>query len=576
MRPARGIALAVGLVLIAGGLGIGVRALYAGKAVPGTRVGSLEVGGMTARQISEAVAKKAAGVTELKYTYQGKAYAMSATDIGLEYDVEATGRDAVAAGRSNFFKPLLAALGATAPALDPHVSFNDVIVRQKLADQTAGLVQPVKNAAVVRRGTEFRITHEEPGKVVDPGGNVRTARMALAQFSGTTPLYIRESQPDIQADTLAPARAYAEQLVRKPLTIKAGEKSFTVEAPTLATWVKFVRIDQQEGVPITSQVTLMPRLDEVMDIGQADEPITDNPGRTLYATIDEAKVGEYVASIASDVETPPANARLSFTNGQLQVVGEAKDGTAIDRKAAVGTIAAAMRAPERKAQLAVVGSPAEIRRETLGSLGITSKIGSSTTYFDGSPVNRTYNIAVGAKRFDGILIKPGEDFSFNKALGDVGPETGYRPELVIKENKTAPEYGGGLCQVSTTMFRAALAAGLPITARTNHSYAVKYYAPIGMDATIYPPYPDLRFKNNTGRYILVQTRQEGAQVTFDFYGTVDGRTSTTQILYINATEADGGTAAFRYTVNGGPEPIDRVFTSTYQPHSKFPISNSLN
>ncbi len=290
---------------------------------------------------------------------------------------------------------------------------------------------------------------------------------------------------------------------------------------------------------------------------------------TLAADINREAVGLYVPDLAAAVDRPPVNARLAFADGQLTITGEPRDGLVVDRPAAVAELTEAAKARET-AEIKVVSKPADIRRETLPNLGIKTLIGSATTTFAGSPPNRTYNIGVGASKFNGVLIKPGEEFSFNQVLGDVGPETGYREELVIKENKTVPEYGGGLCQVSTTMFRAAMATGLPITARTNHAYAVHYYAPIGMDATIYPPYPDMKFVNNTPGYILVQTSQAGNSLTYQFFGTNDGRTSRTEVVSINATEENGGTASFRYVVEGGPDPIDRIFSSTYRPQKDFP------
>jgi vancomycin resistance protein YoaR len=298
-------------------------------------------------------------------------------------------------------------------------------------------------------------------------------------------------------------------------------------------------------------------------------PTVSNAKPTLAATINREAVGLYVPQLADEVDRPPVNARLNFADGKLSIVGESQDGLVVDRSTAVSELAKAAKNRE-VAQVKVVAKPAEIRQETLPKLGINTLIGSATTTFAGSPVNRTYNIGVGASKFNGILIKPGEEFSFNDVLGDVGPETGYREELVIKENKTVPEYGGGLCQVSTTMFRAAMAAGLPITARSNHAYAVHYYAPIGMDATIYPPYPDMKFVNNTKGYILVQTSQVGTSLTYQFFGTDDGRKAHTEIMSIAATEENGGTASFRYVVDGGPKPINQVFTSVYKPQKDFP------
>jgi vancomycin resistance protein YoaR len=108
-------------------------------------------------------------------------------------------------------------------------------------------------------------------------------------------------------------------------------------------------------------------------------------------------------------------------------------------------------------------------------------------------------------------------------LGPVDGEHGYLPELVIKGNKTTPEFGGGLCQIGTTVFRSALATGLPIVERTNHSYRVSYYEPAGTDATIYDPRPDFKFLNDTGHHILIQANLGKNDIAFEFWGTLDGR-----------------------------------------------------
>jgi vancomycin resistance protein YoaR len=164
-----------------------------------------------------------------------------------------------------------------------------------------------------------------------------------------------------------------------------------------------------------------------------------------------------------------------------------------------------------------------ITTSNAADLGIKKIIGTGFSNFAGSPSNRRHNIAVGAAAVNGTLIKPETEFSLLKILGKVDARAGYLPELVIKENKTTPEYGGGLCQIGTTAFRAALASGLPITERRNHSYRVVYYEPAGTDATIYDPAPDFKFKNDTGNYILIQSRIEGNNIYFDFWGTSDGR-----------------------------------------------------
>ena len=167
-------------------------------------------------------------------------------------------------------------------------------------------------------------------------------------------------------------------------------------------------------------------------------------------------------------------------------------------------------------------APTLVVDDYLRSRGITELIASGHTTFRGSPTNRIHNINVGMQRFNGILIPQGEEFSFNTHLGPVNASTGYRPELVIKSFGTVPEYGGGLCQVSTTMYRAALLSGLDITERSNHSYAVSYYSQVlghGLDASIYIGVKDLRFLNNSDADILVHSYTIGNAAYFDFYGT---------------------------------------------------------
>jgi vancomycin resistance protein YoaR len=179
--------------------------------------------------------------------------------------------------------------------------------------------------------------------------------------------------------------------------------------------------------------------------------------------------------------------------------------------------------------------------------GIQELIGRATTPFTGSPRNRVSNIKNGVRFLSGITIQPGEEFSTLGTLGTIDNTTGYLPELVIKGDRTVPEFGGGLCQVSTTLFRTALDAGLPITARRNHSFRVGYYEKDGngnyigpgLDATIYEPNLDLKFRNDTGNSILIVGYVQGTKVTFEMYGTQDGRTSEIDGPY-TLTETSAG------------------------------------
>lgn len=205
------------------------------------------------------------------------------------------------------------------------------------------------------------------------------------------------------------------------------------------------------------------------------------------------------------------------------------------------------------------------------NLGITELIGRGESKFNSSPANRRHNIAVGVQKMQGVIIKPGEEFSFNKYLGPVEADQGFLPELVIKAEGTIPELGGGLCQVSSTTFRAAMHAGLPITQRRNHSYAVSYYAPQGTDATIYPGVIDLKFVNDTGNSILIWPYfKTDNYLIFDFYGTYDGREVKLNQPVVYDKKSDGSMKATwtRTVTKNGVTTTDK-FASNYLPPALF-------
>jgi vancomycin resistance protein YoaR len=162
--------------------------------------------------------------------------------------------------------------------------------------------------------------------------------------------------------------------------------------------------------------------------------------------------------------------------------------------------------------------------EELKEVGIKELISGGETDFSYSPRNRISNINTGLSKFAGHIVEPGEEFVFGDVLGPVDGSTGYLKELVIKGPKTVPEFGGGLCQVSTTAYRAVLAAGYPVTARRNHSYAVSYYKPLGLDATVYPPSVEMQFVNDTPNHMLIQSFTVGNKAYYNFYGTKTNRT----------------------------------------------------
>ncbi|MBT4349750.1 hypothetical protein HOD19_03175 [bacterium] len=246
----------------------------------------------------------------------------------------------------------------------------------------------------------------------------------------------------------------------------------------------------------------------------------------LYLGVELEKVQTYFVEqkIDQEIELSVKDAKFEIINGKVDGFVSSQIGRELNWEINLFRIEDTLNQPsEAEVELAVKEVQPHITNDDANDLGIVEIIGIGESDFSGSPANRVHNINVGGESVNGILIAPDEEFSLMGTLGDIDGDSGYLQELVIKGNETKPEYGGGLCQIGTTVFRAALATGLPITQRRSHSYRVSYYEPAGTDATIYDPWPDLKFKNDTGKHVLIQTRIEGRKIYFEFWGTKDGR-----------------------------------------------------
>lgn len=235
-------------------------------------------------------------------------------------------------------------------------------------------------------------------------------------------------------------------------------------------------------------------------------------------------------AIAAEVETPAQNARFELQNGRVTEFAASETGLSVDRDAAHEAFVAALNGDATDVALLLIAVEPTVKTEDVNDMGIADMLGTGTSSYRGSPANRIKNIANGVGFLNGLLIAPGETFSLLNALKPFEISNGYLPELVIKGDKIEPEVGGGLCQIGTTTFRAALNSGLPINERSNHSLVVSYYndpsnGRPGTDATIYDPAPDLKFTNDTGHYILFEAEMftDTQDLRFTFWGTSDGR-----------------------------------------------------
>lgn len=263
----------------------------------------------------------------------------------------------------------------------------------------------------------------------------------------------------------------------------------------------------------------------------------------------QRKLIKIISPFLIDIERQPVDALFSFENGKVTAFKPSSDGQKLDiEKLDQEILGSGVSISTTHPKTVTISIPIKtvkpkITTESVNKFGIKELLASGTSTFYHSIQSRVYNIGLAASRINGVLVTPDEVFSFDKALGDVTSLTGYQQAYVIQNGKTVLGDGGGVCQVSTTFFRALLNAGLPIVERHSHSYRVGYYeqdSPPGLDATIYYPSVDLKFRNDTGNYILIQTAidYDNLRLTFYLYGTKDGReVSISNSVITNQTPA---------------------------------------
>ncbi|MCX6730082.1 MAG: VanW family protein, partial [Candidatus Portnoybacteria bacterium] len=365
-------------------------------------------------------------------------------------------------------------------------NINDEKLEKFLRENLYSVHQPAKNSLLVydKTNKDFIVTPSKSGVVVDRANLKKDIENIINNFqTQNINLSLVDENPTITEVETKKSIPEAKKLVSyAPISVVANNKEID-------------KIDE-EGI-----LRLM-------------DPVP---------SFSDDKIENYLIFLAPLVAQEPIDAQLTVVDGKATNFALSQNGIRLEIKNNIDIVKNNILNGEKIIVLQTNEAKPKISTEGIDNLGITSFLAKGVSNFTGSAASRVTNIKIGAARFNGVLIKPNEEFSFNELLGDVGPEQGYKPGLVIKQNKMVPEYGGGLCQVSTTAFRAAVYSGMEITQRYPHAFPVKFYNPQGFDATIYPPLPDLRFTNNTPGNILIQTRVVGNELIFEFYGTDDGR-----------------------------------------------------
>ncbi len=441
------------------------------------------------------------------------------SELGVVFDAGTSVQRAYGMGRQGgLLSSLASQLNAWQGGLElaPVIVFDARTAQRYIENIAKQMDQPVVEADLHLNGTEVVYTAGQVGRLLNVDKTLAALLAQLKTFQdGEIPLVIEEQTPQVleaasQAEVL-------RQALSAPLTL------------TIA--------DPQTGDP--GPWTIDPSLlAGMLTIGRVQ---TD--GNWSYSvSVDTQAINLLLGQIAPTINRSSKNARFYFDDAshQLVLVQPSVTGRLLDVQATTATAVQKLLQGEHSVTLGITVVQPDVKDDTTAaSLGITSLVSSYTSYFRGSSAARLQNIDTASKQFYGLLIPPNTTFSMGAAIGDINLDNGYAEALIIYNGRTITGVGGGVCQVSTTLFRAALYGGYPIVERHEHAYRVYYYEQTatgtdpglaGLDATVYFPLVDLKFTNDRPYWLLMETyfNPGDYSLTWKFYSGDDGRTVDVQ------------------------------------------------
>jgi vancomycin resistance protein YoaR len=472
-----------------------------GTLAPGTRIGGVDVGGMTSRAAQTLLEQRSAGLARVPVTFVAGTHTFKIRP--QELSVAPRWAQAVASAQGEGdgmdvirgFRRL--ALRLFPASVTPKVSAYQAAVAYEIGVIASRVDRPYRAARLVRHGLRIQVVPGQAGERLDRAAAARIVVASLAGLSRSGPVELPTAvePPAITGPDLNGARAVAERALSAPVKVVAAGRTFELQPGQLARMLELPTT--KGGTPILG-------------------------GRAADAFF--AKVNDKVGRSAHGASFEASGDRVSIVPAQ--------SGLALDvPRSAAAVLAAAESSTNRVAHLVV--SAVNVGRTTAAAraMGITGVISSYETFYGGVE-NRIHNVQLVAHLVDGKLIAPGATFSFNQATGDRTAAKGFLEAPVIINGELSTGLGGGVCQVSTTVFNAAYEAGLPITSRTNHALYISHY-PLGRDATVDYPDIDLRFVNDTGHWMLLRTFVGSSSLVVTLYGAPQHRRVVSEAAPLN-------------------------------------------
>lgn len=513
------ISLAVGLAIffvLIGALVVTYQIANAGQIFSGVAVAGHDLSGLTKDQATALLSDQIDYPRTGRVVFQEKDRVWVATpdEIGLQFDAETSAWAAYAVGRQGDpLSRLVDQLRAwfSGINLSPLLMYDERIAQTYLEEINQQIAVPTIEATLEVSGTQVNASPGQTGRHLDIPITLQPLKKQLLNMSDALiPLEVVESPPAIM-DASEQAEI-ARRILSEPLILTIPDASendptpLTIPPEQLAEMIVIERVQEQENT-------------------------------RFQVALDATNLRPILEELAPKLVRYPENARFIFNDDtrQLEVIRSAVTGRQLDVGATIDNINQSLVNGQHNIPVQLVYSPPAVGNEaTAESLGISELVSAQSTFFRGSSSERLQNIQTAASRFHGVLVPPGETFSMAAVMGDVSLDNGYAEALIIFGGRTIEGVGGGVCQVSTTLFRTVFFGGFPIVERHPHAYRVGYYEQTangwdddlaGLDATVFVPMVDFKFINDTPNWLLMETyfNPSTRKLTWKFYSTSEGR-----------------------------------------------------
>ena len=494
-------AFALGAVAV---LAIGIGFRGSASTIPaGVTVAGVELAGLTAEEALAELEQRAAAVADspVVLVAAGKGVRLTPTQAALEVDWERAVASAVVSGRG--FGPLQGlkrlAIRVAGRDIEPNADIRRKAIREKLVLLTTHLDDAARDPLLRLDGVEIVLEPGKGGMRIPVGQAITLVRDALIDPAAeSVELPVERVEDDAAEARLAATRQLLEQAISSPVTLQLGDSTFNVSPERIAAMLR-VRTGGRGGLALAGP---------------------------------EAKA--FFRELAGVVKSPAFDARFEIADdGSVEILAHG-DGRKLDLASSEAALLAALAGEERVATLAIKEVQPELTTERAESLGIVAVVGTYTTGYGGE-AGRRANVRLVSRLVDDHLIAPGEVFSFNETTGERNAQKGFVAAPVIINGELETALGGGVCQVSTTVYNAAYEAGLGIEKRVNHALYLDYY-PTGRDATVNFPNIDMQFRNDTPSWLLLRVDVGDDEVNVTLYGTPVERRVVTKTSKLRSTE----------------------------------------